>query len=339
MVLSIDIGSHSVHLLFASEKNGIVEVKNALTMNVSEEASKNQNLKSKELLGGLIRSGIAMSGTSVSSAMITIKAENIIIRKFEVPSGKDREVSKMVRDEMVYFYNASESDVIEYQVLGESGGKLTVRAAAMGREIVDYYYSLLSENKLKPAALDIHMNSVSKLMAKRPLINGGATDGKSIMLLDFGYESMLAHIFPATGEEILRDIPIGYSDFETILTAQVIDLTQDRSMSPAARFAVDPGNEIYLQAPESFQTLFSGIVNELTKLVRYYLYQGNQRPMDAIYLYGGGSGITGLSDYLTDSLGINTERIVSVSNIRMTGKAEAVPVKDFINAAGAVIRT
>lgn len=337
MVLSIDIGAYGVHLLYGTYKNGIVEVKNALSVKMPKDSQKKQSTRPRELQANLIRTGRSMSGLSTSQAIVTIKAENIIVRKLEVPGGKDSEVAAMVRDEMVHLYNASPTDVIEYKVLGESEGKVSVRAAAMGREIVDYYYSLLGDLKLKPLVLDTHMNAVSKLFAQHPDINGTRTRGKCVMLMDLGYDSIMAYIFPVSGEEISRNIPVGFSDLEGIIDAQVINIGAP-GQSALSRFALDPGNEIFAQASDSFRAFFSGISIEITKLLRFYMYQGNQRPVDNIYLFGGGSNITGLSEYLTESVGISTERIGSVSNIKMADKAENIPLRDYINAAGAVIR-
>lgn len=338
MILSVDIGKYSVHLLYGIYKNGVVEVRDALTVKFPGDSLKTQGTRTRELVAGTIQTGLTMSALNASSAVVTIRTDNMIVRKFEVPSGKERQVSAMVKDEMVYFYNAAPTDVVEYRPLGESEGKLTVKAAAMAREVVDYYYGLLGDLKLRPVALDIHMNSISKLMAPHPLINGAKTEGKSVMLLDFGFNSILAYIFPVSGEEISRDIPIGFSEFDNIMNTQVITIGPNSEKPVIGRFAIDPNNEIYAQSAENFRTFFTGISAEITKLLRFYLYQGNHRPIDNIYIYGGGSGITGICEFLTESVGIPTERILSMSNIRMTGKAENVSLRDCINAAGAVIR-
>ena len=155
-------------------------------------------ITNKEALEVVVQEAIAKSGASAKQAVVTINTNSLIIREFEVPNGDPKELEGMINNEIRQYFGISDTDLVEYRKLSElevnGVKKVKVRAAVLDRDIASGYYNLLLNLRLKPIALDIHPNAISKLFTLRSIINEESLEDKNVILLDIGYSGSMIYI-------------------------------------------------------------------------------------------------------------------------------------------------
>jgi type IV pilus assembly protein PilM len=128
-------------------KNGAIKDKDAVVAEISR-VIKEHNINMKE-------AKIVMSGTNIISRVIMID---------KVPESEvDKKIWEEIRDTIPVDMN---SNRIDYKLLGntivDGQEKIKVFVTVVSKKIIDNYISILKELRLKPIAVDIPSNSVSK---------------------------------------------------------------------------------------------------------------------------------------------------------------------------------
>jgi hypothetical protein len=128
-------------------KNGAIKDKDAVVAEISR-VIKEHNISMKE-------AKIVMSGTNIISRVIMID---------KVPESEvDKKIWEEIRDTIPVDMN---SNRIDYKLLGntivDGQEKIKVFVTVVSKKIIDNYISILKELRLKPIAVDIPSNSVSK---------------------------------------------------------------------------------------------------------------------------------------------------------------------------------
>ena len=92
-----------------------------------------------------------------------------IIRDIELPFSNKKDLSSLIKFEVEEYLPISLEDYfIEYKLIDkykiDETDKVMILLAALPKVIVNGYFKLLKELNLKPLALDIHPNSINKLI-------------------------------------------------------------------------------------------------------------------------------------------------------------------------------
>jgi type IV pilus assembly protein PilM len=128
-------------------KNGAIKDKDAVVSEISR-VLREHNINSKE-------AKIVMSGTNIISRVIMID---------KVPASEvDKKVWEEIRATIPVDMNANR---VDYKLLGDTivdgQEKIKVFVTVVSKKIIDNYISILNDLNLKPIAVDIPSNSVSK---------------------------------------------------------------------------------------------------------------------------------------------------------------------------------
>ena len=81
--------------------------------------------------------------------------------------------------------------------------------------------------------------------------------------------------------------------------------------------------------------LYGELLEELRKVIQFWS-RSDDKTLSDIYLVGGGASLAGLSDYLTQGLGIGVHKLQSLNTIELNDKQ--TDPRFLVNAAGALIR-
>lgn len=343
VLVSLDIGTRNVTAVEGiAGKNLTVEVSAVANAALMDDTVIDGMLRQPTEVMTKINMMLPAAGIKTKNAVVTINGGNMLVREFDIPQGKPRQMEAIVRNEMISTYAAGESDVIEGKLLGafeKDGAKMYhVRAMAVNRDLVTGYYNLIMNAKLKPVAMDSHANAVEKLLSGKPKLNGTDLTDKCGMLLDFGQSGIMCYI--TNGYQICttRFIPLGMSDLASMLVGQMM-LSIDQEKTNFAPL-IDFTDEIKKDEPIMLTAanFVTQCCNEIQRVIMYAMPKLPFSSVNHAFVYGGGSQMPGVSEYIGKLLGIDAKALTSVSTLKFKNAADEKQLALCLNAAGALIR-
>ncbi|MDI6618162.1 MAG: pilus assembly protein PilM [Clostridiales bacterium] len=266
-VLALDIGSKFIKAVYGSSLKSGADVKEYAMLGTPRAAVYDgciNDIKSiTEVISGF------MKGKSIkANSMITgIGGKDIVTRHIELPHMTEKQVKKAARLEIQQYLPintdeyAIDSKTIEK---GEtSNGKmLDVLVAAVPKKKVEGYMALAKGLGLKLKFIDLFADSISRIFAG----SGEFAENKTIATADMGYNSISVTLIQNGNLFLERQIDTG--DFGTY--------TADCS----AKYLADQ------------------LIDNMMKVINFYISNSYNRKIDSIYLYGEGAGIKGMADYI-----------------------------------------
>ncbi len=340
-LLSIDIGSSRIKIAGGNynSKSGLY-IDKVGQLAVPEYSIEKEHIKNAELLADNITKYIIQKNFKATDVYITIKAIGSVIRDIDLPKANPKELDSMIRNEMIHTYHIDETDVIQYKLIesykDDSGTAFDkYRAAALNADFVNEYYEFVKMLKLKPASMDINMNSMDKLLNLCTAINNEPIADKSIMIVDYGDQNTTVYIYLNGKQQIFRHLSIGSSEIEgKVGDSTLTPPLEIRKLKEGGfNFLTNEGNEQYYSTLKPY---FYNLNEELRNIIRFYANRSDSAFVSQVFLAGGGSKLSGLTEYLQAGLNLPVERIEKMSNIN-----EKIPKRTLLthlNAFGALIR-
>ncbi len=213
--------------------------------------------------------------------------------------------------------------------------KLHIRASALQTDCVSAYHKLLRVCKLKPIALDIHPNSLAKLLRRRAVNDRPLRDGYNVMFLDIGAVTSTVYVYNS-GEIVLsRIFPVGGSEIERTI-ANINEGKPPDQVFDIKNVDLTPGqfsNDDLLARP--VRGLVASLSDGIQRIQQFLSGRSQGGRVELIYIYGRTATIKGLAELLTDTVNVPVELVKAISHIHIPSKA---PLAPFMNAIGALIR-
>lgn len=339
-IVSLDIGKKNIKAVEGTYSKGSLQIDKAVTFKVPERSFNGDLIAGPELLLESIQTALHHAGITSKEVIVTIAAKSSVIRDIALPSGKPNETADMIKTEMIQTYHILPTDVIQYKGIvkaaeDDNNQLLNYRAAALDQGLVESYYKLLVDARLKPVAMDINVNAIDKLLSGELTINDKIFNGGGTMLLDFGDSITTAYIVSPGRPIFFRHLDFGSGDIERIISSETYSLEDDiRSMKEGGcNFFDNEGEQKYYNILKPF---FYNLTDEIRKIIGFYTSRSNSSNIDHIYLFGGGSYLSGFAEYCESNFSVPAEQIIKISKIK--SKDTEMPIAFYLNAIGALIR-
>lgn len=337
----MDIGKKNIHIVEGSNQKGIVVIDKAVAVAVPEGSFNGEMIQNAEMLRECLEKAIQHNNFGTKDTVVTFNGFGSIIRDIDLPAAKPKEIDAMIKTEMTQTYNVSSEQVIQYRSIeklqSENGAMLDkYRTAAIDKAIVQSYHDLITSAKLKPVAMDININSISKLLEGDFTINDTMISANSTMFIDFGDILTTVYIVSKGKPIFFRQLDSGCGDIEKNISEQVFEpLEQIRKMKEDGYnfFGETEEEQKYFSILRPF---FYTIIDEIRKIIGFYASRTNAGSIDNLFLFGGGSNLKGFAEYCESNFGIPTEQVTKLSKIKLTGTS--IPIASYLNAAGSLIR-
>jgi len=363
-LLSIDVGTAHISVVEGTAHKNAVEIAQAIVVEMPKSGE--SDVKSAAVGPSDVIRGLLLNfGFKTKKAVVTVNINNMLIRDFTVPDAPPKQLAGMVRNEMVQNYSAAAIDVINFikrpftatdfeDRRADSGSSdesdakgdkkspresfTGIRAVTVKRDVIDTYHRMLKSLKLVPVAMDFHANAVEKLISGGVSVNNTSLGGKNYLLVDFGSTGTIIHAVADNRVFFSRYIPLGTSDLDNIVAER-----EFTGIDQAKEFRLNKLNLLdeedkFNASMQAARTLLYQWSDEIQKIMKFFLARRNIKSIDQIFLYGAGSLIKGLPDYVSASIGVETSTVKSISSVSFKNSADAEKLYNCVNAAGAVIR-
>ncbi|OGX18541.1 MAG: hypothetical protein A3K83_07625 [Omnitrophica WOR_2 bacterium RBG_13_44_8b] len=160
---------------------------------------------------------------------------------------------------------------------------------------------------------------------------------KAVTLLNIGATTTNLNILEGGIPRLSRDINIGGNNF----TQRIMELL-GLDFKPAEEIKQNPGKENAQKLLAAQESMLTNLASEIRTSFDYYESQSTTSVVK-IFLSGGGSNFTGLSDMLANSLGIEVEYWDPLKRISLADGIDVNKIKSLSNqlavAVGLALRT
>lgn len=348
-MISIDIGSRNVHIVEGRFQKGQVEVSKCCFSPIPSNSLVNGEIENTDALGVLIKSLLAKNHIKPGYAAITIQNTQIITRDLVLPATKPSYLKNIIALEMEQFIPVgSKEHIYEYRIIQEiteeDQKKFLVRGAAIPKNIVDNYYNMLLKAGLKPVAMDMHSNCISKLFEKNfSAVEIKIEDPKKTVLIDAGYSGTLINIISNGRIDFSRNISLGGKDAESLI-ASTFNISIEKAEQKKLQELNLDGYNVYGEAESASNETTKAIepflrawTGEIQKVIQYFGSRSDKDNIQKVYVYGGNANIKGLTSYIGRIFNTSAQLLDSLDKVKVIGKG-CSDFHMFINAFGCLVR-
>ena len=345
--VSIDLGNKSIKIVEGKEKGNCLIIDRAFTIATPINSFNDGQILDKENLKSAIYGALEAFKIKSKKAVCTLESTSIITREISLPYAKDEEMDTMVKYEVEQYLPIMLDDyVVEYKIIDkfeeEDIKKCRVLVAAIPKLIVENFLKLLHEIKLKPLALDLNSNAISKIFNKKLKINDNIYNlNETIAVLDIGYRFISIDIISKGIPQFSRLINSGGKDID-INIANHFNLSLEESEK---RKIADCNLEVSQGLTKSAIILNDAVkssvdnwITEIQRVFQYYQTRTTGNKIDYIYLHGGSSNLKGLENYMKDAIQIKIQKINDINGVKFCKGTKNFDVENYLNTIGAIIR-
>lgn len=345
--VSIDIGSKNIHIVEGKPVGRSVEVEKAVMIPTPYGSFRDGGIQDQIQLKDAVRNALLQNNIKTKKAVLTIQSTQVITRELILPAVKKEELKNIAKFEIEQHLPIVSSEyVMEFKVIDEfvedNVKKSRINVAAMPKDMVESWYNFTKKLNLKPVVLDVHSNSVSKLLSGEFVVNGERySPDKTVAVIDIGYQGININIVSKGKTEFSRFVVSGGKEIDRSIAAN-FSIPQEKMEQKKIRELGLDGSDNASDSAGSLNDLVRQIVNqwmvEIQKVFQYHTSRSKGSRIDAVFLYGGTSNIAGIAKYMEQFLNIHTAKLQSISSSSFSGMTGNTDINYYINAIGALIR-
>lgn len=338
MLLSMEIKPEKVILVEGQELKGKITVNKVVSSSLMKGTIVDSEIREMIPLKDTIMALIKANNIKTKKVALTLDIGNMLIRDFEVPTGKPDEIAGMVKSEMIQSYSAAASDVIQFKKIGETeedgAKKVKVRASALSMQIVYQFHDLIKALKLTPFSMDSNANAMEKIIGASTEINGTDKNGGAFIILDFGQNGTVLHAVHDGTVQLSRFTALGLSDMNEYISSKVNHFGEHGEYLGAVDFEEEEPSEVN----EFAKTFITQWCNEIQKVIKFILLRLDTNEISRIYLAGDACQLPGITKIVSEKMYIPAECMTSLSAIQFKREEDKATLYQNVNAIGALIR-
>ena len=317
-VLTIDITNESITIVEVtpSVKKG-TQVHNALIFETPEDSYEDGNIKDSAKIASAIREQLDANGITNKNAIFILTSTKVVNREVLIPEVKENKVKGIVSaNASEYFPVNIEDYVVSHSILervvGEDKSKqLKLMVVAAPTTMVKGYYELGSMLGLNVQAIDYVGNAMLQLIKTQTSANS------TTMVIQLGSESTILNIVKGDTLLLQRTVPYGTNAVVTeVMDEKGVDATTAMTLLQNERLiTVDFDDNAATGA-------FRYLVNNVGRVIDYYVAKNPDKPIDDVYLVGDGALIRGVDGLFKIQLNIQTKVMDSLYNVKFDDKID-----------------
>ncbi|OGS44916.1 MAG: hypothetical protein A2539_04370 [Elusimicrobia bacterium RIFOXYD2_FULL_34_15] len=320
-VVAVDIGSHSVKIVqlkHTGEKWTLEKYASAIA--TSLDSAEVTPLERKQVAINAIKKLLSENKISAKDAVTSVSGNSVIVRYVKFPKLTPEQLSKTIQFEAEPFIPFPIQDVnISFQILGdvteEGSQKMETILVAAKKEIIQNKLDILMEAGLIPVVVDvdsfalenaISINATEEEIKQVYLIINCGMSTTNISIVEDGTSRVVRDVFTASSsftKAIQRNLQADWKQSEEKKFKHGILVTPEQKEEALAK-----GNDEALQISTILISAVKELVAECQRSIDFYQTQSAaEKPVNKIYLCGGGALLKGLDKYIESQLHLPVE--------------------------------
>ncbi|MBI5892507.1 MAG: type IV pilus assembly protein PilM [Deltaproteobacteria bacterium] len=305
-VIGLDIGSNSIKLVQLAEtkkgyrlvKAGIVQLPPEAIVDGSIIDSMTVTTAVKELFG--------QQNIKVKDAVSALAGNSVIIKKVSLSAMTEDELAESIQWEAEQYIPFPIADVnIDFQILGtdtEGRGQMDVMLVAVKKDMINDYTNVIKEAGLNPVVIDVDSFALENMYEA----NYSVVPAENISIVNIGAGVMSINILKGGVTAFTRAITMGGNLFTEEMQKLLNISFKDAETLKISGVVGD----IHISAAQPvIEKVCGNISLEIKRSIDFYLGGMPGEYITKIYLSGGCSKVTGLSNIIQERTGLSVEMI------------------------------
>ncbi|MBE5923153.1 MAG: pilus assembly protein PilM [Lachnospiraceae bacterium] len=317
-VLTIDITNESITIIEVTPSmKKQTNVHNALIFETPEDSYEDGTIRNVEKIAGAIREQLESNGISNKNAIFVLTSTKVVNREVLIPEVKESKIKGIVSANATEYFPVNIEDyvvshsVLEHVVNDDKTKQIKLMVVAAPISMVKGYYELGSLLGLNVQSIDYVGNAMLQLIKTQT----SAT--MTTMVIQLGSESTILNIVKGDTLLLQRTVPYGTNAVVTeVMDENGVDATTAMTMLQNDRLiTVDFDDNAATGA-------FRYLINNIGRVIDYYVTKNPDKPIDDVYLTGDGALIRGIDGLFKIQLNIQTKVMDSLYNVKFDPKID-----------------
>jgi len=314
-IVGIDIGSSSVKLVQLSEQKGSYQLRNVGILPLPSEAIVDNSLMDTTSIVETIRDLMKSLGSRAQEAVCSISGNSVIIRKISLPAMTPEELEDQIAWEAEQYIPFDINDVnLDFEILDtdlSASGKMTVLLVASKKEIINEYVSVFNEAGLKLVVVDVDSFAVQNIFE----LNYSPPENEVIALVNIGASIMNMNVVKGGVSLFTRDVQMGGNLYTEEIQRQFSFSSKDAEKCKITGECPDKE-----KLKDTISRVNDTLSLEINRSLDFYNSTAEDLKIGKIFLSGGGSKTSMLSESLSQRLGLPVELLNPLQKISFSGK-------------------
>jgi type IV pilus assembly protein PilM len=314
-IVGIDIGSSSVKLVQLSEQKGSYQLRNVGILPLPSEAIVDNSLMDTTSIVETIRDLMKSLGSRAQEAVCSISGNSVIIRKISLPAMTPEELEDQIAWEAEQYIPFDINDVnLDFEILDtdlSASGKMTVLLVASKKEIINEYVSVFNEAGLKLVVVDVDSFAVQNIFE----MNYSPSENEVIALVNIGASIMNMNVVKGGVSLFTRDVQMGGNLYTEEIQRQFSFSSKDAEKCKVTGECPDKE-----KLKDTISRVNDTLSLEINRSLDFYNSTAEDLKIGKIYLSGGGSKTSMLSESLSQRLGLPVELLNPLQKISFSEK-------------------
>ena len=315
LVVGVDIGSHAVKVCQLKRTDKAYSVLSVGSALLPEGAVDDGTLNEPEVVGEAIAELFKNLKIKSKKVGFSISGYSVIVKKVNLAVMDDSTLEEHIMAEAEQYIPFDIQDVyLDFQDLKTStdeNERTDVMLVAAKKDIVDDYLEMLENIGLQATIVDVDG------FALENTYEYNTPKSENVALVDIGASKMNINIISSGMSVVARDIVVGSRQLTEHIQNK-FDLEFDEA--EAIKLGHQPAGDRKEEIEKIFSTVCTQWVLEIKKAIDLYHSNYPEAPLKKLVLSGGGSKVTGLTDFLANETGLEVELFNPFANMTCNEK-------------------
>lgn len=317
-VLTVEITNESITIVEVtpSDKKQTI-VHNTLIFETPDDSYEDGTIKNVERIASAIREQLDSNGITNKNVIFVLTSTKVVNREVLIPDVKENKVRGIVSANASEYFPVNIEDyvvshsILEHVVDENNAKQLKLMVVAAPLNMVKGYYELGSMVGLNVQSIDYVGNAMLQMIKTQ------TSASTTTMVIQLGSETTILNIVRGDTLLLQRTVPYGINPVVTeVMEEKGVDATTAMTLLQNDRLiTVDFDDNAATGA-------FRYLINNIGRIVDYYMTKNPDKPIDDVYLTGDGALIRGIDGLFKIQLNIQTRVLDSLYNVKFDQKID-----------------
>lgn len=315
-IVALDIGSSAIKLVEAEKTRSGWVVRNFISANLPEDAIVDGEVVNHAVVVESIKNLVREASIKSKQVCTSVAGSSVIIKHIAIPQTAPKDVEDQVYWEAEQYIPFDMKEIsLDFDIVQQDmgDGKMDILLVAAKKDFIEKRLAAVRDAGLQPTVLDVDVLALANVYWE----NYEANPDSAVLLVDVGASLTKINIVSDNTTLFTRDVAVGGKN----LTLEI----QNKlgvSFQEAEVLKIDACSTG--QIPEEVLPLVNAISEnvalEIRRSMDFYAASPVQLPVTAVYLSGGASRIPGLSNMLSEILGLPVDYLNPFAKIACSGR-------------------
>lgn len=317
-VLTVEITNESITIVEVTPSTKKqTYVHNTLIFETPEDSYEDGTLRDVDRIASTIKEQLESNGITNKNVIFILTSTKVVNREVLIPDVKENKVKEIVSANASEYFPVNIEDyvvshsILEHIVNEDKTKQLKLMVVAAPLNMVKGYYELGNMLGLHVQSIDYVGNSMLQMIKTQTSSN------MTTMLIQLGSESTILNIVKGDTLLLQRTVPYGTNVVVTeVMDEKGVDATTAMSLLQNERIiTVDFDDNAATGA-------FRYLINNIGRVIDYYVSKNPDKPIDYVYLSGDGALIRGIEGLFKIQLNVQTSIMDSLYNVKFDDKID-----------------